>query len=368
MGVIIYIIHNKMQDPSINVDIENQTIIDSLPFTKNGYRFTQLIGKGGFSVVFKVIKESNDHIFAAKVIHLAHEKRSNGLNLASAEIESLKKLNHPNIIKLYDFFEEDDYKFLILQFCQNGTLKEKTPINQGLSTPVVISYFRQILEAINFMHSRNIAHRDIKPENILLDQFSRPLIADFGLNLQIQDNNNALRTFGGSPFYKAPEIIKKLQHDPFKADIWSLGVTLYYMAYGTIPWDTQRKSAINTAILECDYYIANSTNKEIADLIRSMLKTDPEKRPSANELLLNPIFSANIKKSNSSNIRSRVDLQTEHRIISKTSLKRNVSSNSISYSKALKSSLSSRSILTPRRMNRPASRSPINPQYKFDNF
>lgn len=259
-----------------------------LPFSANGYLFTEMIGSGSFAIVFKVHHKGYNRDFAAKMILIENGKIDDE---SEAEINSLKRLNHPNIIKIYDYFIYQNYLVMILQLC-SGTMKKVLVPNHGLGD-LLESYMMQLMNAMLYSHTRQIAHRDLKTANVLIDSLDRPLLADFGLSHIMNSEGEAeLNTFCGALLYRAPEVIAMKPHDPFKSDVWSLGVLFYVMATGTDPWPTYNAETIKQAILLGEYIpIPDTVCEDIKIIISKMLTVDPKQRPSIQELINEPYFS-----------------------------------------------------------------------------
>ncbi|OHS93959.1 hypothetical protein TRFO_11420 [Tritrichomonas foetus] len=320
----------------------NDSDILSPVLMEHGYTLASLIGHGGFSIVYKVIQNDTKIEFAAKCISNDQSIENSGkidtdketakdkltlnidfntedsksrflkkeqtgqiktennkankihagshADLTKAEIDSLKSLNHPNIIKLYDYFESPTHTILILQYCNGGTLDLLIKPGRGLSSRLVVPYMKTILETVRFCHSKNIAHRDIKPHNFFIDGYGRPILGDFGLSRFQASLYSRCTTFGGSALYRSPEIIQHLPHDPFKADIWSLGVLFFQMVSGCDPWPTKDSHAMKYSIINAEYFIPSNVSASVSNVIRLMLTLDPMKRPTADEILGHPLF------------------------------------------------------------------------------
>jgi serine/threonine protein kinase len=258
----------------------------SLPFHINGYTFESVLGSGSFSTVYKALHQSSKGYFAAKVMNLAQKTK---LDVIGAEVGSLLNLYHQNIVKIYETFTADNHFFMIIELCNGKTMGRIISEDGALPYYNLISYIRQILNAISYCHEKKIAHRDIKPENIFVEPDGRCIIGDFGLSCIEKEKTT---DFCGSLIYKAPEILLKKEYNPLMADIWSLGVTFYTMAVGSIPWKPSEYMSMEKCIVSCDYYIPPLVNREVILLIKSMLILDPNRRKTTNELLENPIFSS----------------------------------------------------------------------------
>ena len=258
--------------------------VRQIPFLINNYSFQKIIGCGSYSVVFRVHHRGYDRSFAAKVIPLTPYWSDKPSNVGDIELNALQKLNHKNIIKLYDNFIESNCLVLILELCLKGTIRQLIHNQNNLSTDLIIIIMADLLSSIEYIHSRYIVHRDIKPGNIFLDEFNRPLLADFGLALDFSieiDKNSQLEIisneFVGTLMYRAPEIILNKPHNPFKSDIWSLGLTFYFMITGDEPWDTSSAEALKNSIIKCEFSFPNNISQHFIDLITPMLSIKDRK-------------------------------------------------------------------------------------------
>ena len=244
-----------------------------------GYEYIQPIGYGAFSSVHLCQSIKYTHQFAVKKV--AKNK------LSPNEYDALISLDHPNIIKLYITFEDDESQYLVMEYCPNGSFHDK-----GDLSPEKFTYYaKQLLEALAFCHSKNIAHRDIKPDNIFLDQYDHPKLADFGLARHFDSNQTSVEKCG-TLMYCAPEILKQQQQIcPFKADIWALGITFYYMATGKKPFPNKTTDELKNAICFGELNYSNVTiDPQIRFLISKMTSINRKLRPTAEQLLQFPIF------------------------------------------------------------------------------
>lgn len=259
-----------------------------LTLMKHNYELKEKIGSGGFASVYKCKNIRYNEIFCVKIIELPEDaKKSLSLSFDS-EFQTLVKIIHPNIISIFDHFQSDHCLYLILEYCPNGSIADLITKNGGpLEFQQLIDLFRQILQAISYIHSIGIAHRDIKPQNILLDMRNRPKLADFGLAEFYQANSKGNGKFGGSLAYMAPELVLKKEFDPAAVDMWALGISFYQMSVGNLPWAS---SLIHQEISTGFVFIPNTLDPQITALIRKMLQAEPCRRASADKLLEMPIF------------------------------------------------------------------------------
>ena len=266
---------------------ELDQLASNLPQKINEYTFEKLIGQGGFSRVFLVSSPKYDFKFCAKVM----TKSLQNDNLS--DIEFLLRLEHPNIVRIYDQFIIEPMVYCILEYCPNGSLHDNVQEGKMKKPDEIIFQMQQILLALDFVHSHNIAHRDIKPSNILIDKYGRPKLIDFGISLRIEPGE-LIREFSGSKAYSPPEVILEQPHDPYKADIWSLGVTFYFLIITKLPWPKSPEKVMTTAIEQAQYTLPKYTPPPFAKLIKSMLQVDPDDRPSIKNLLRSKIFPKNV--------------------------------------------------------------------------
>ncbi|EAY10661.1 CAMK family protein kinase [Trichomonas vaginalis G3] len=263
-------------------------MITQFPQTIHSYVFKKAIGKGGFSTVYLVESEVYHQSYVAKVTPIDSEPIKEGdVDPLDAEIKALMSLSHQNIIRLYDHFTEGNNFYMILEYCQHGSLQDSVGEN-GLPLPQFITYGRQILSAPAFVHSKDIAHRDIKPGNILVDSLGHIKLSDFGIS--IRNANNVVSAFSGSFLYEAPEVILKKPHNPMQADIWSLGVLFAFLINGMTPWRSDNLTILKNRICTASYKLRSNTPPEVAELINKMIVIDPNERPTAQEILSMPLF------------------------------------------------------------------------------
>ena len=190
------------------------------------YIIKQNLGSGTTGKVKLVEKIINNKEYAVKIIKKnLFETKPELQKKIKREIALMKLLDHPNIIKLEDYAESNKHMYIFLEYAKNGELFEYLIKNQPLKPERAMEIFREIIYGLEYLHSRSICHRDLKPENLLLNEFNRVKIADFGFAKWT--SNSIADTSCGSPHYAAPEIIKGIKYDGRLVDVWSCGVILY---------------------------------------------------------------------------------------------------------------------------------------------
>ena len=251
------------------------------------YQILGTIGEGGYSVVklVKNLKSKTD--FAVKIVPKDRIMTKRGMEHFENEIRIMQKMTHPNIVHLIDLFQDEDNYYVIMDFCSCGDLLGLIRERKYIKEQEAKVIFMQICRAINYIHSFNIAHRDLKPENILIDQLGNIKVSDFGFAKFIP-KSNVLDTPCGSPCYSSPECISGAPYDGKKSDIWSLGVILYAMVVGCLPWTKRNKKELYSQIKSGYYTIPNNINEQCKDLIERMLTVDTEKRITLPEIFDHP--------------------------------------------------------------------------------
>ncbi|KAM5346925.1 hypothetical protein ACJ41O_009930 [Fusarium nematophilum] len=205
------------------------------------------------------------------------------------EVAILKLIEHPNIMKLYDIWENRSEVYLILEYIDQGDLFTFINMKGRLSEEVAVYFFRQMISAISYCHSFKICHRDLKPENILISADLQIKIADFGMAALHQTDTHRLATACGSPHYAAPELLKNRQYRGDRADIWSMGVILYAMLSATLPFDDPDLRVMMARTKKGQYEMPNFLSPEAEDLIRRMLQVNPDRRITLKEIWRHPL-------------------------------------------------------------------------------
>jgi len=206
------------------------------------------------------------------------------------ETDIMKKLDHKNILKLYDIFEDDRHVYIVMELVEGSELFEKIIKKGYFSEKEAINIVTQILEAIKYLHENKVCHRDLKPENLLcseIDGVDVVKIADFGLS-KMFSGAEKLRTGCGTPGYVAPEILLQDTYDN-KVDLWSIGVITYILLAGYSPFYSDTEAGLFEKIMTAEYDFDNECWDEISDLakdfIKKLLTKNPVTRMSAQDAL-----------------------------------------------------------------------------------
>ncbi|XP_069491773.1 serine/threonine-protein kinase SIK1 [Ambystoma mexicanum] len=246
------------------------------PLRVGFYDIERTLGKGNFAVVKLARHRVTKTQVAIKIIDKTRLDPSN-LEKIYREVQIMKLLNHPHIIKLYQVMETKDMLYIVTEFAKNGEMFDHLTTNGHLSESEARTKFWQILSAVEYCHSRHIVHRDLKTENLLLDSNMNIKIADFGFG-NFYKSGEPLSTWCGSPPYAAPEVFEGKEYEGPHLDIWSLGVVLYVLVCGSFPFDGPNLPTLRQRVLEGRFRIPYFMSQDCEMLIRRMLVVDPTKR------------------------------------------------------------------------------------------
>jgi len=281
----------------IKVSINNLVNeIQGLPTMK--YKVTNKIGEGSYGAVYLAFNIYTKQKVAIKRIVKNEENKIDELELIN-EINILKKLSHPNILKIIEFYQSEHSYYIITDHCSNGELYDQIKYKYNENQLAVLFY--QMFSGIAYLHDKNIVHRDLKLENILIseievdkktnDRFFWIKIIDFG-TAKIFEKNKKEKSVVGSSYYIAPEVLKKSYNE--KCDTWSIGVILYMLIVGRAPFDGVDDDEIISNIKKGKYNSNHKklieSSKEVQDLVKKLLLVDSKKRLSAIDALKHPWF------------------------------------------------------------------------------
>ncbi|OHT02990.1 hypothetical protein TRFO_29749 [Tritrichomonas foetus] len=263
---------------------ESQEIEIKPPTSIGSYQFKGQIGTGAFSSVYLSHHDDINKYFAIKVIQKDRISTPSLLKRFETEIRINQQLHHPGIVELYDILQNDQFYYLIMEFCPNGELFQLIVGHKHLTEREARPIFKQIVEAMAYVHRMGISHRDLKPENLLIDQFGNVKISDFGLSRFVK-SDGLVDTPCGSPCYASPECISGKPYDGRATDMWSLGVILYAMVTGHLPWTKKAQKELFQQIRKCEYQMPSFLSKDCKEMIGSLLEKDLDKRLTAETAL-----------------------------------------------------------------------------------
>ncbi|CAG9798671.1 unnamed protein product [Chironomus riparius] len=298
MGTIL---HEIPEDP--NEDEKSAKSIDATPYEKvlsivhdpkymheiglsriGLYKFCGDIGKGNFSRVKKAVHLLTKDKVAIKIVDRSRLDSKN-LRMLSREVSTLECVQHPYILRLFEVVETLGRVHLITEYIPGGELYYKIVQNGIYSEDKASIMFKQVSLAVQHMHHLGYVHRDIKAENILVQSDEHYKLCDFGFSTQITSSQDYLNTFCGSPPYAAPELFKDEQYLASPVDIWSLGILLFFILTGSMPFSAPSIPQLRTTILKGEYQLPGILSPSCVKLIQNTLLHNPLHRPSIDQIL-----------------------------------------------------------------------------------
>ena len=255
------------------------------------YKFGRVIGKGAFGKVNLGLHILTGRIVAIKSFNKTKINNEKDRNKIMNEIKLMKNLKHFSVVKLLDTFENEKYIFIIMENVLGGDLLTFIKKRNKLPEKTAKYIFKQLLQALKYIHNKNIVHRDIKLDNILIDLNNNIKLCDFGVGKYIQNNNELLFEQCGTPAYIAPEVIAGEGYEGFPVDLWSSGVVLYSLLIGSIPFKAKNLNELQSIIMTGNYKQIKGISKNAKDLLNKLLEVNPKKRINVEEALNHPWLS-----------------------------------------------------------------------------
>ena len=270
------------------------------------YKYGRLIGQGAFGKVNLGLNVLTGRVVAIKSFNKNNfDSKADFMKKITYETNLMKKLNHKNITKILEMFEDDKYILIIMEYINGGNLFSFVKKRRKLSEKISKFLFKQIILGLQHIHSHNIVHRDVKLENILIDLNNTIKICDFGIGRVLSNPNDLLYDQCGTPMYMAPEILfssKDKGYKGFPVDIWSAGIALYIMLSGTLPFSVKKEDSLmdienknkkkNLALKQAIMYSHPKKIEKISsnakDLLQGLLNKDPNKRLNIEQILNHP--------------------------------------------------------------------------------
>eukprot|EP00118_Oscarella_pearsei_P013384 m.106634 g.106634 ORF g.106634 m.106634 type:complete len:691 (+) comp37263_c0_seq3:2183-4255(+) len=240
------------------------------------YKLIKTIGKGNFAKV-KLAKHVLTKVEVAIKIIDKTLLNASSLQKLYREVRIMKMLGHPNIVKLFEVIETDKTLYLVMEYASGGEVFDYLVAHGRMKEKEARAKFRQIVSAVQYCHQKHVIHRDLKAENLLLDADMNIKIADFGFSNEFTPGNK-LDTFCGSPPYAAPELFQGKKYDGPEVDVWSLGVILYTLVSGSLPFDGQNLKELRERVLRGKYRIPFYMSTDCENLLKKFLVLNPARR------------------------------------------------------------------------------------------
>ncbi|CAL1536917.1 unnamed protein product [Lymnaea stagnalis] len=247
------------------------------------YRLIKTIGKGNFAKVKLAKHVPTGREVAIKIIDKTQLNPSS-LQKLFREVRIMKLLDHPNIVKLFEVIETEKTLYLVMEYASGGEVFDYLVAHGRMKEKEARAKFRQIVSSVQYCHQKHIVHRDLKAENLLLDSDMNIKIADYGFSNEFTPGNK-LDTFCGSPPYAAPELFQGKKYDGPEVDVWSLGVILYTLVSGSLPFDGQNLKELRERVLRGKYRIPFYMSTDCENLLKKFLVLNPLKRASLETIM-----------------------------------------------------------------------------------
>ncbi|KAJ3204106.1 hypothetical protein HDU67_009773, partial [Dinochytrium kinnereticum] len=267
----------------------------------NDYELGEMLGRGGFGFVFKArgrlgTSAQAHRDVAIKMIDKRLMRAANMSRKVANEVEVHWSLQHPSILRLLTYFEDDENVYLVMELCENGELYRYVQgRNQPLTEAEARRVMEQVVEGLWYLHSNGIIHRDLKLSNILLTDMFDIKIADFGLAVKLNDPNGEQKTMCGTPNYISPEIVSRQPYG-LSADFWSLGCMLYTVLTGKPPFDSKVVKNTLDKVTRAEYTLPDHLSASARDLIQKLLMKEPQKRLPLAQVMRHPWFSPSLPR------------------------------------------------------------------------
>ena len=284
---------NEINETQGNLlEIDDNIIIEKIPkssdeFQTKKYKKIRLLGKGGFARCYEIFDEETHRSLAAKIIPKANLIKSRAKQKLINEIKIHKSIHHENIVNFERYFEDKNNVYILLELCHNQTLHDLLKRRKTLTEIEVQYYLYQLVKALQYLHNLKIIHRDLKLANLFLTENMQLKLGDFGLSTIIEFEGERKRSLCGTPNYIAPEILDGKTGHSFEVDIWSLGIIIYTLIIGKLPFETNKTKETYKRIRLKSYTFPQNAKYSIPakELIENILVLEPHKRPSLEDIL-----------------------------------------------------------------------------------
>ncbi|KAF5944819.1 hypothetical protein HYC85_018896 [Camellia sinensis] len=256
------------------------------------YELGRTLGEGAFAKVKFGRNVETDENVAIKILNKEKILKHDMIGQIKREILTMKLIRHPNVIRMYEVMASKTKIFIVLEFVTGGELFDKISGKGRLKEDEARKYFQQLINAVDYCHSRGVFHRDLKPENLLLDANGILKVSDFGLSALPQQirEDGLLHTTCGTPNYVAPEVIKNKGYDGAKADLWSCGVILFVLLAGFLPFEESNLMELYKKIFKAEFLCPPWFSSGSRKLIKRILDPNTETRITIAEIIENEWF------------------------------------------------------------------------------
>ncbi|XP_078598734.1 testis-specific serine/threonine-protein kinase 3-like [Branchiostoma floridae x Branchiostoma japonicum] len=277
--------------PKVEIYREKMSIRDEDVLQKYGYRLGVTLGDGSYGCVKRAFSVRLEKDVAVKIINKRVASKDFLQRFLPRELAIVQRLQHPNIVKVYQIIDTPDKVYTIMEEAPHGDLLEHVQTRGAMSERRARETFRELAEAVSYCHTQDICHRDLKCENILLDAHGHVKLTDFGFARDAPSDDRGRptmsQTFCGSAAYASPEVLRGKPYQPSSYDIWSMGVVLYIMVVGTMPFDDSnvRKMLRKQMDRKLNFSSTRTISQECKLLITQMLSPDVSQRPTIHEVL-----------------------------------------------------------------------------------
>lgn len=270
----------------------------SFPTNSKDYQLCEEVGEGVSATVYRALCIPLNEVVAIKVLDL--ERCNNDLDGIRREVQTMRLIDHPNVVKAYCSFPAGHQLWVVMPYMAGGSCLHimKFAHPEGFEEPVIATLLREVLKALVYVHGEGHIHRDVKAGNILIDANGAVKLADFGVAacmFDTGDRQRARNTFVGTPCWMAPEVMQQLHGYDFKADIWSFGITALELAHGHAPFSKYPPMKVLLMTLQnappgLDYERDKKFSKSFKEMVATCLVKDPKKRPTSEKLLKHHFF------------------------------------------------------------------------------
>jgi len=254
------------------------------PNSKRRYERGRFLGKGGFAKCYELKDLATGEVTAGKIVPKSLLTKSHQKEKMSQEIRLHKAVSHAHLVKLFSYFEDSNFVYIVLELCRKRSLMELHKRRKAVTEPESRYFVHQILLGCKYLHDNKIIHRDLKLGNVFLNDSMEVKIGDFGLATKVDYAGERKKTLCGTPNYIAPEVLGKKGHS-YEVDVWSIGCILYTLLVGKPPFETQTLKDTYSRIKKNEYHIPSRIGPLARNLIQRLLQHEPASRPSVDEIL-----------------------------------------------------------------------------------